>query len=69
MSFPSNFMAKSGPEPVKVELWSVTPFMRVSLEDGSRFVIFVVIFVSPLSRVDAQKTPSNFSPDVVKTEI
>jgi len=61
-------MAKSGPEPVKAELESAIPFTRVSFAEDMRFVIFVVMLVSLLSRVDPQKTPSNLSPDVVRTE-
>ena len=69
MSFPSKVIAKSGPEPVKAVLGSVIPFARVSLPEDIRLVILVVMLVSVLSRVDPQKTPSNFSPDVVEIEI
>jgi hypothetical protein len=61
-------MAKSGPEPVKAELESAMPLTRASVAEDMRFVIFILMFVSPLSRVEPQKTPSNLSPDVVKTE-
>lgn len=69
MSFPSKTMAKSGPEPVKTEPESVTPFACVSLPESIRLVILVVMFVSPLSKVDRQITPSNFSFAVVRMDI
>jgi hypothetical protein len=58
-------MVKSGPEPIKGDSWSVTPFVCASLAECIFLVILRVMLVSIDSGVEYENMPSYTSPDFV----
>ena len=60
-----NVMEKSGPEPMKEEARSTTPFVCVSPAERILLVMLKVMLVSVESGIEYENIPSYASPDFV----